>query len=357
MSAYSDAVLVLSPLAYWRLGEASGTVAHDEIGAHNGTYLNSPTLGVAGLLNGDPATAMGVPGSGSKRVSIADADASLTLTPGAFTLGFWVRNDWSAVEALSYPRILTGPLLDLWYVSQSGLIYYNSNQGTSITLGNGTRVFVVIAYDGTTLKCYKNGAQTISTARTIAPLVVSAAIYLAGSSGGAALKGALQEVSLWNRALSAAEIAGLYAAGTKAYGTGALASTATLAATGTKGAAGTGTLAETLAMSATGHKAASGIGALASVVTFDSTGIKGAAGAATMALSAVLSATGRKAASGVGALIETLVMAASGVKFLWPGLAARMRLTSVSNVPTVLSVSDAPTLRVVSDAPTIERLT
>jgi hypothetical protein len=50
-------------------------------------------------------------------------------------------------------------------------------------------------------------------------------------------------------------------------------------------------------------------------------------------------------------------MAASGVKFLWPGLAARMRLSTVSDVPRVSVVNDVPRVSVVSDAPTIERLT
>jgi hypothetical protein len=55
----SDGVLGLSPIAYWRLGEASGTSAADASGnGHTGTYVGSPTLGVAGLLTGDADTAV-----------------------------------------------------------------------------------------------------------------------------------------------------------------------------------------------------------------------------------------------------------------------------------------------------------
>ena len=49
MSAFSDWVLSKSPLNYWRLNEPSGTNANDlGSGNNDGTYVGSPTLGVAG---------------------------------------------------------------------------------------------------------------------------------------------------------------------------------------------------------------------------------------------------------------------------------------------------------------------
>ena len=58
-SVYRAAVLADSPLAYWRLGETSGTVAHDETGnGHDGTYVGGVTLGQPGALTGDANTAV-----------------------------------------------------------------------------------------------------------------------------------------------------------------------------------------------------------------------------------------------------------------------------------------------------------
>jgi hypothetical protein len=58
-SAYSAAVLADSPLAYYRLGEASGTTMTDSSGnSRNGTYAGSPTLGAPGLVTGDSDTAV-----------------------------------------------------------------------------------------------------------------------------------------------------------------------------------------------------------------------------------------------------------------------------------------------------------
>jgi hypothetical protein len=47
--SYQGEVLVDSPVGYWRLGETSGTIANDETANNlDGTYVNAPTLGVAG---------------------------------------------------------------------------------------------------------------------------------------------------------------------------------------------------------------------------------------------------------------------------------------------------------------------
>jgi len=59
LSNYNKYINSLNPIAYWRLGEADGeTVAIDETGTYNGTYVNSPTLGDDGLINGDLNTAV-----------------------------------------------------------------------------------------------------------------------------------------------------------------------------------------------------------------------------------------------------------------------------------------------------------
>src|SRR5689334_7457775 len=54
-ATYVDAVRSEQPVAYWRLGEASGTTMTDEMGAMNCTYV-AADLGVAGALAGDRDT-------------------------------------------------------------------------------------------------------------------------------------------------------------------------------------------------------------------------------------------------------------------------------------------------------------
>jgi hypothetical protein len=47
---------IYEPYCWWRLGEASGTTADDQMDVQDGTYVNAPTLGVAGpMTTGDTA--------------------------------------------------------------------------------------------------------------------------------------------------------------------------------------------------------------------------------------------------------------------------------------------------------------
>ncbi|HEY6461522.1 MAG TPA: hypothetical protein VIY73_15250, partial [Polyangiaceae bacterium] len=54
---YPGVVMADLPLSYWRFGEASGTVAVDQMGATNGTYVGGVTLGAPGAIAGDGDTA------------------------------------------------------------------------------------------------------------------------------------------------------------------------------------------------------------------------------------------------------------------------------------------------------------
>ena len=75
-------------LAYWRLGESSGTTAVDELGAHNGTYVGGHTLGVPGALQGDANTAVGLDGS-SGQVQL----------PSLGTASNWTVEGWTDLNA------------------------------------------------------------------------------------------------------------------------------------------------------------------------------------------------------------------------------------------------------------------
>ncbi len=49
--SFRDRLLALTPTSYWRQGEPSGTTMTDYQGVNNGTYVNTPTLGVAATIN------------------------------------------------------------------------------------------------------------------------------------------------------------------------------------------------------------------------------------------------------------------------------------------------------------------
>src|SRR5262252_10704946 len=80
---YSSVVLAKGPVAYWRLGEASGPTAADaSCNSYDGTYLGNPTFGQPGAIVNDPDTAIGLNGPDSKDyVEIPDPDSAAFSQP------------------------------------------------------------------------------------------------------------------------------------------------------------------------------------------------------------------------------------------------------------------------------------
>ncbi len=84
--SYNAAVLADSPLAYWRLGETSGTTAADSSGNNrSGSYVASPSLNQPGALAGDTNRAVGFNGS-SQYVNVPYVAA---LNPAQLTVEAW----------------------------------------------------------------------------------------------------------------------------------------------------------------------------------------------------------------------------------------------------------------------------
>ncbi|NND03922.1 MAG: hypothetical protein HKN91_14165 [Acidimicrobiia bacterium] len=57
-SAYSAEVLSDNPVAYWRLGESSGSTAIDETGNNDATYVGGPTLGATSVVPNESDTSV-----------------------------------------------------------------------------------------------------------------------------------------------------------------------------------------------------------------------------------------------------------------------------------------------------------
>jgi hypothetical protein len=82
---YPATIFSDEPVAYWRLGESgAATTAVDEQGAHDGSYVNQPLLGQAGVLSGSANTAVSFDGV-SDYVAIPNPALN-----GSFTLEAWV---------------------------------------------------------------------------------------------------------------------------------------------------------------------------------------------------------------------------------------------------------------------------
>ena len=189
--------------------EASGTTVVDASGKGNTGTISGATWTTQGRF-GKALSFDGV----NDWVTINDA-ASLDLTT-SMTLEAWVyptvnMSQWATVVLKEQPG---GGLYEL---------YANGDQSqplTSVTVGGQYRVLsggpwllanqwthLAATYDGTTQRLYVNGTQVAQRPQTGPTQVSSSPLRLGGNSvWGEFFKGRIDEVRVYNRALSAAEI-------------------------------------------------------------------------------------------------------------------------------------------------------
>lgn len=217
---YREAMLVTAPVEYLRVGEASSTTAVAVVGT-DGTYVGSPTLGVAGLLTGDSDTAVSV--VGGKYMSVADA-AIFGCFAGTnpWTIAFWWKDGGSGIQYLFDKASADDASRVRFLWTGGGYRVDRINSGGSDALTSSwvldTNVHMVVAtYDGATIRAYFDGnppgANTLASTRSLPALTTDVFFdsYVGGYNGAT---GTIDEPAIWNRALTAAEDAGLYAVGT-----------------------------------------------------------------------------------------------------------------------------------------------
>jgi hypothetical protein len=210
-------VLADGPLAYWRLGEASGTTAADSSGnGHAGTYMGGFTLGVPAALVGDTDTAARFNGSNGM-VQVPDS-APLRLN-GSWSIEFWAKqvsymNTYPGILGKGTPTNTTG--YGIWSDSRGGLWFMRDNKVSGSGTGALTMAFryFVLTYDGAThkMRWYVNGALATTTTMNL-PNSNGTQPFQLGQGYGYFGNNDLDEFALYGSALSATQIAAHLAAG------------------------------------------------------------------------------------------------------------------------------------------------
>jgi hypothetical protein len=135
----------------------------------------------------------------------ARATSSVTLS-GPFTYEAWVLNPAFA----SYETIVTvGSNRDLYLLGGVVTFYAGQDYTFGPALPLNTWTHVAITYDGAVLRAFVNGVQrgtnqAVALASVTAPLQVGA--WISGSQNVDFWSGTLDEVRVYGRALTAAEI-------------------------------------------------------------------------------------------------------------------------------------------------------
>ncbi len=223
-----QAPLAADQVGYWRFDEGSGAAAGD-----SSSYGNNGTVSGAAWTTGKVSGALSFDGV-DDRVEVP-ASASLSLSTNRVTLAGWV-----------YPTAVTGGFLTLaqrtnaagtWFDWQlyarasdaptanhpvfrvdwngSGTLEADEQVQGDIILQANTWYFIAATYDGSAMQFYIDGTVRGTTAKTGGTIPNgNQPIWLGGNSAwGEHFPGKIDEVQIYNRALSQAEIQALMVSG------------------------------------------------------------------------------------------------------------------------------------------------
>jgi hypothetical protein len=215
-------VLVTNPIynetglvGSWHFNEGSGTIAYDSSGNNNnGNLVNDPTW-----VDGKFGKALSFDGVND----YVEVPYSASLNPSEFSISVWARVDggqgtWRSVITSRDSGPFRGYMIyagadnkwQFWIgVSTSWLSLY----GPDVILGQW--IHIVATYSGGIMRLYVNGSLYNTTSGTLALNTIRPLRIGAGQTEGAPaffFNGLIDEVRIYNRALSDAEIQALYQA-------------------------------------------------------------------------------------------------------------------------------------------------
>lgn len=202
-------------VAAYALDEGAGTGVYDSSG--NG---NNGTLANAAWVSGKFGTGLQFSGSTNSLATIPDS-ASLHLSTG-MTLEAWVYptslnspgNGWIAAVAKDHPASTANDIDYALYAAQGTgtgpsthvLISYDRGTGSTTKLPLNQWSFIAGTYDGSTLRTYVNGVQVASKSQTGSILSTADPLRLGGDWDQEMFTGILDNVRIYNGALTAAQL-------------------------------------------------------------------------------------------------------------------------------------------------------
>jgi hypothetical protein len=218
-------------VGHWKLDEGSGTTAFDVSGNGNdGTLTDNPDFDDPTWIPGIGGTALEFHGDtsvyGSSNYIDCGHSPSLDIT-GPTSIALWIRPDAEDPEGKGSPDGETAPMCKAtagmspswsfqvrygWGGPEPYMAFtFNTSPRAWAFVGKNLERYewchIACSYDGTTLKCYLNGEETDST--PMGPITSSSTPVMIGSDGwGCDWIGAIDDVRIYNHALSVPEIMG-----------------------------------------------------------------------------------------------------------------------------------------------------
>ncbi len=229
-STYTNAVLNLGPVAYWRLNETSGATALDSAGGHDGTNNGSLVLG----LNGP--TAPEFPGFEPTNTAYQFNGTNTSVTFPALdlastniTITAWLKPSRSQAPSAG---IVSWDTNTFWFgfgsstsFNQNNELNYERNGFSSISrlavpsnqwsfvalvLGPASNNLTFYLATNSTLIAYPVDLSFYSFMTTVAPLFTNTAFL--GDNNGNFFSGTIDEVAIFKKSLTASQLGDLVTA-------------------------------------------------------------------------------------------------------------------------------------------------
>ncbi len=222
-SAYSNAIVGGGAVAYWRFNESSGTNAADAAGAFRGTNNGSIVVGVSGVrpppFAGFETNNTAYQFSSNTTSATSVAVPALNLNTNTITITAWLKRSgtqpsdagifmWRGTATAGFRLGAANELRFSWngYVYTSTLTVPD-NQWTFAALVISPSNGLVYLSTNSALMCWTNAATNVAAA-------FSGTSYIGYDSGGSTRRfnGVIDEVAVFNRALTAAQLGDLLTA-------------------------------------------------------------------------------------------------------------------------------------------------
>lgn len=210
-----DPPLSTNLVSYWKMDETSGQTVTDYVGSNNGSAAGA-TVATGKISNGRDF-------NGSSYINIPYS-SSINIYP-SITLAGWIKPSATNYDGFIVSRGKDAVGEYRFYQSNTSIGFkWNTSGGwggvhqanASLQPGVWTHVAVTIDQPNKRLKLYANGNQILSDnlngneASGLSGNSLAFTIGREGGGSGAYFKGIIDELGVWNRALSAGEIANLY---------------------------------------------------------------------------------------------------------------------------------------------------
>jgi hypothetical protein len=230
---YKNVITATHPIAYWRLGETSGSIAHAVVGQHPGTYKGAPLLGRPGLIRNNLNTAPHFDGVDDRVKDNSSTDRRKASWSQGYTLEAWVvtRTRTAEEHIISFNRRNGGTNIAIFRDEPSNKFKFHDCEGrrcvavfskTTPRVGKTYQVVVTVNASNRG-HLYVNGrseATFVSSQRPVHDARFTIGADYDRARNGQPRKvtsfwhGRIDEVVIYNRAISAKRVAVEWAAGT-----------------------------------------------------------------------------------------------------------------------------------------------